>query len=260
MTFVKKYMKKKFEYINNILVSYPKEQLVKITLFLFVFSIVKIISFTTPVLLSNFAVSRDDYGYFEYLIATGSILSIILNSGFNGAYPYFTLRLKLNAYKTNFYFHLFWGLALVTLSAILYIFNITSEKIVISLLIGCIISIQGLLSSIFKSHGKIISAVLLDTGIYILLMFYVLYLSIVQKYFSLTLLKTILIGYACILATIITILFLYRKKDFNWIKYNKIFKYAFPLVLSSFLIIILTGSTRVFIEYFPFILESPLLL
>lgn len=243
-------MKRGYNDVKIFFSSYSKKYIKSILLFLIVFSAVKVISFITPVLLSNHTNTPEDYGYFEYLISLGVILSIFINTGFGGAYPYFTLRLNKTDYIPNFYFHLILGIVLALVCIVLLFFNICPEKYLVAIIIATIFSIQSLLSAISKTHNKIVIAVILDAGIYLLLLMYVIYILFFNSLFSIGILKLILIIYLFLLATIIAVVFLRTKNSFKWSGYKEIFHYAYQFVISSFLIISLTGSTRIFIEYF----------
>lgn len=242
-------MKKRFEDVKILLGSYSKKYIGSILIFLLVFSLVKIISFVTPVVLSNHTKTREDYGYLEYLISLGVILSIFINTGFGGAYPYFTLRLNKINFAPNFYFHLILGIILAIACVVLLLFNVCSEKYLLAVIIGTIFSIQSMLSAISKTHNRIVTAVLLDAGIYLILMLYVVYILLSNSVLSISALKTIFITYLLFLSATICILFVANKKLISWEGYKEILQYAYQFVISSFLIISLTGSTRVFIEH-----------
>lgn len=223
----------------------------RLLLFALIFGVVKLSGFSSALLLSSIC-SLSDYGKFEYALAAGLILAIPLNIGLQGAYPYFNLRLKKKGFRSIFYFHsiAICSFFLVVLILDLAFFQALNEKHRIAVLLGVIFSMQILLSSILKSHGSMFRAVVMDGGVFLAINCLILYGVFFQQAFSFNDLQWVLWSYALCLYLVNVFWWRRFKADFSKIKYMVAIRYGRHLVLSSFLIILFTGSARIFIEFF----------
>lgn len=229
-----------------------KAQLVKLSGFSIVFGFIKLNAFTAALFLSNFVDNTADYGLFEYALSIGLIAAIPLNFGLQGAYPFFNLKTKRAGFKSVFHFH---SLSISALLGILflvnrYIYTLMPDKLAFALLIGGIIAMQVMLSSILKSHERIFPAVFLDGGLFLVLNAYNLWLYTTGATLDFELLEIVFGLYLLILFGLHFVRFLQSRKDFSWAHYGESLQFGKNLLLSSFLIICLTGSARIFIEYF----------
>lgn len=229
-----------------------KAQLVKLSGFTIVFGFIKLNAFTAALFLSNFVDDTADYGLFEYALSIGLIMAIPLNFGLQGAYPFFNLKSKREGFKSVFYFHS------LTISGALgacflinqYVYTIMPDKLAFALLIGGIIAMQVMLSSILKSHEKIFPAVFLDGGLFLVLNLYNLWLYSSGTTLDFAVLEFIFGLYLVFLFGLHAYRFLQTRNDFSWANYRESMRFGKNLLVSSFLIICLTGSARIFIEYF----------
>lgn len=229
-----------------------KEQFVKLSGFTIVFGFIKLNAFTAALFLSNFVDDTADYGLFEYALSIGLILSIPLNFGLQGAYPFFNLKSRRKGFKSVFYFHSltisgFLGICFVINR---YVYTLMPDKLAFALLIGGIIAMQVMLSAILKSHEKIFPAVFLDGGLFLVLNLYNLWLYSTGTTLDFSILELIFGIYLIFLFSLHSYRFLQTKRDFSWANYRESMQFGKNLLVSSFLIICLTGSARIFIEYF----------
>jgi O-antigen/teichoic acid export membrane protein len=229
-------------------ISEHKPEIKKYFLFILLFGILKLSTFLAPLLLSNLVVDRVDYGLIEYSLSLGMVLVTFLNLGLSGAYPYFNIKLKKEGFKSIFYAHSFFIILFVILGAVLELLNILQLKYFLSLLIGGIVALQMLYSSILKSNEVIKVAIVVDAGLYLVLNVFNILLWCGFS-FSIPLLITLLLSYIVILMAIYIRKFLKNPKFISE-NYVTAIKFGLPLILSGFLIIGLTGIARIIIEYF----------
>lgn len=229
-----------------------KSQLVKLSGFSIVFGFIKLNAFTAALFLSNFVDNTADYGLFEYALSIGLIIAIPLNFGLQGAYPYFNLKSKRKGFRSVFYFH---SLSISSLLGIAFLFNryvyaLMPDKLAFALLIGGIIAMQVMLSAILKSHERIFPAVFLDGGLFLVLNAYNLWLYTTGSTVDFSVLEVVFSLYLLLLFSLHLYRFLHSRSDFSWERYKESLQFGKNLLVSSFLIICLTGSARIFIEYF----------
>lgn len=229
-----------------------KTHLAKFSWFIVVFAFIKINGFTAALFLSNFVSNVTDYGLFEYALSVGFVLAVIFNFGLQGAYPYFNLKLKKEGYHSLFHGHaLVLGGGLLTLfCANFFLFDLMSSALSFAILIGGIIALQVMSSVILKSHEILKKAVVFDGGFFLVLNVYNGYLWLTQQPFDLQVLQLIFTGYLAFLTAWHGFAFWRNRVDFSIKKYFEALNFGSHLVLSSFLIISLTGSARIFIEWF----------
>ena len=242
-------MKKKLLSLNLPAV---RTQILKLSTVSLVFAFVKINAFTAALFLTNFVGDIADFGVFEYALSIGLIAAIPLNFGLQGAYPFFNLKLKKEGYKSVFYFHSL-SISLVLLGVFLIDFlggNFLSPGISLALLVAGIYANQISFSSIFKSHDRVITAAFLDGGMFLILNTYNLFLFLTGNVYQLVYLKIFFLSYFTLLAGFNVYLFFKNRRDFSIDRYFDTLKYGKNIVVSTFLIICLTGSARIFIEHF----------
>ena len=224
----------------------------KLSWFTLVFGFVKLNAFTAALFLSNLVASVSDYGLFEYALTIGFMTAIPLNFGLNGAYPFFNIKLGKKDYKSVFYFHgLLMGSLMLSIYGIhLFIHDFLPTKYVFALLIGGVVSVQALSSSILKSHEVLVRAVFFDGGLFIALNAYNLFLYLSGDVFDVENLQSCFALYLLALTVGYGFLFWQEISDFSFKKYFKVLRFGKHIVFSAFLIICLTGSARIFIEWF----------
>jgi O-antigen/teichoic acid export membrane protein len=229
-----------------------KQQVAKVSLFSIAFAFVKLNSFTAALFLSNFVASTTDYGLFEYALSLGLILAIPLDLGLQGAYPFFNLKLKKEGYRSIFFFHalLIGGGILLFVGGQELFAPILADKWNFALLLGGIFFSQSLLSVILKSHERIFTAILFDGGLFIILNFYNLYLYLSNAAFEFQTLNALFLVYLTILFFINVFHYKRTKADFRLANYKAAIQFGQSILVAAFLIIWLTGSARIFIEYF----------
>lgn len=228
-----------------------KKDLQRVSVFSLVFFLVKGSAFAAALWLSNM-ISVAEFGLFEYALSGGLILAVILNLGLQGAYPFFIIKEKKENYRAIFFFH---GLLVSGVILVLILLNkIMGYWIPIKFslmgLMASLIALQVLYSTILKSHEILIPAVLLDGGLFITINIYNILMYFELVTFSLEYLETGLMIYLIIVWLIYFREYFVTKQQFSLEKYQAIINFGKHLVISSFLIILLTGGARIFIDYF----------
>ncbi|RMG84292.1 MAG: hypothetical protein D6714_08245 [Bacteroidetes bacterium] len=229
-----------------------KAQIFRLSWFTLAFGFVKFNAFTAALILSNFVGDVADYGLFEYALSVGFMIAIPLDFGLNGAYPYFNLRLGQKDTRAVFFFHavLMGSVALGLFWVNQFLGGIVPEKLLLALLIGGVVSIQALSSAMLKSHEILLPAVLADGGLFLVLNGYNLWLYLSGNAFDPGILKLVFTAYLLFLTAWQGWLFWQKRATFSLRKYREVLRFGKHLVLSAFLIICLTGSARLFIEWF----------
>lgn len=231
--------------------TFLKNDFQRLASFSILFSLVKLSSFIAALWLSNL-VSITNFGLFEYALSFGIIAAVPLNVGLQGAYPFFNIRAKEAGFKSLFYFHVLWVIALVVIVLIvdLVFFQQLATKIHLAVLIACIIAMQNLYSTILKSHEILLPAILLDGGLFIAINCFNACLYFGVNEFSIHTFQGLLLVYVIFLYGIYVHRFWSLKKDFSLNNYRKALHFGKHLVCSAFLIIFLTGGARILIEYY----------
>lgn len=222
----------------------------KILFFSFVFVVAKSLVFLAPLFLSN-ELSLEEYSLFEYAITFGGIFAVILGTGFEGAYPYFTLKQNRNDIDIVFFWKGIAVFVLLLLNVVIFYFFDYGSQYYLGVNIACVFFLQRMFSSILKTHEKSSMAVILDGGIYVLLIVALYFLKVVYQEVSFDYLMLFIYLYAFFLFVIFTrqlfISIHILPKKIDIIKINR---YGIQLVGVSFLLMFLTGSGRILAERF----------
>ena len=223
----------------------------KIGLFAIVFGIVKINSVAAVFILANLSPSMATFGMIDYALALGLILAVPVNAGLTGAYPYFILKQKKTNYESVFFFHA-WALSLLFLLCygVLLLLGIDiPATLILTLIIMVVFALQIMASVILKSKEQIFTALFFDAGFFLLLNAYNLYLFLTGADLRIEVLQNCLLIYLLLLNT-----YFFSKmgkvRNFDWTIYKEVLSFGWPLVTSSLLIMVLTGSARIIIERF----------
>ncbi len=222
----------------------------KHALFGVIFSIAKATVYFLPLLLADL-LSNKDFGILEYALAgLGMVVNTVINLGVPGAYPYFILRQKQLHLQSSFKMHSVVLLIPFVINQILFFFFQLDVNFYLAFNVSYIIANQVFYSTQLKSHEKSIYAVILDSGVYIvLLIFYVLSLFKIVEINIKTI--NIFIGIYCLIYVLYGIInCLKYKRLISITKYRFILKFSMHLLLSTFLIFLITTSGRILVEFF----------
>jgi len=218
--------------------------------FLCAFILSKGIVFFAPLFLAEI-LSKEDFGVIEYALAgLGMVLNTLLSLGVQSAYPYFKLREKNNALNNAFGLHYIWFLVFFVGTQIAYYGIGFSIQYYIALNIAYVVSNQIYISTQLKTNERITPAVLLDSGVYISLLFFgvLAYLNILPS--SITTFSYIVLIYAFFYVFYAIAQFKAVDKTNIINNYITVLKYSIHVVFGGLLIYFLTVSGRLFIEYF----------
>lgn len=222
----------------------------KLSYFFLVFLFSKSAVFLAPLVLSNY-LSLKTYGSLEYGISIGNILAVVLGMGLLSAYPYFILKKKNNNYFSAFLLFvliLFLAASILLFGLLLFYPNLNTP-IVWAIIMSFIIASQTLFSSIYKTHNKSVIAVVIDGGFYIYLMVIsgvIIFISLKGfEYLHYNLILYFFLFTGFMLLVLKNRIEISRNSFQNLLK---ILKYSLPLVLTSFLIMLLSNSGRLLVE------------
>jgi len=220
--------------------------------FLLLFLLVKSSAFIAPLLASNAALNIKEYGILEFSLTFGILTSVVIDFGGNGAYPFYLLqRREDNLSLSIFYLHY---LLLIFLTALLLGINAFSNtlslKYELAIIASIILGMQTRISTITKAHNQVFLSVLADGGLFLALNFYNLFLWITQSSFSIGDVYWVFVTYGLVLASIFLYQFYLRASSFNTQKYREVLKWGAKIVISTFLVIGLTGGARLLVDLF----------
>ncbi|MBQ4801409.1 oligosaccharide flippase family protein [Aquimarina sp. MMG015] len=201
----------------------------------------------TPLLLSN-TLSSKDYGLIEYSLSLGVLIATLISLGVPSSYPYFRLKRNYKTVYEGFSLHKLYLLGLCLL-AITLSFFLNSTKYVTVFIISYIISNQVIYSIRFKSSEKILKATLIDSGLYIALLLGYIVLSF-SDFSDLNILIIVLLVYVMFFIIMTLREFYNVDKNLIIIKFLKLVKYGLPLVVSGFLMIFISNSGRIVVDFF----------
>ena len=219
-------------------------------LFGFVFTMAKALVYFVPLFLADI-LSTSDFGVLEYALAgLGMVANTLFNLGIPGAYPYFILRKKQKDVRSGFVLHPLILLVPFVINQICYFVFDLDVNFYLAFNVSYIISNQVFYSTQLKSHEKSSYAVILDSGIYITLFLFFLAYKVELFPPNLTTINTFILCYA----TVYVFVAIYRfykainKKIFS--AYKTILKFSVHLLVSTFLIFLITTSGRILVEFF----------
>jgi len=213
------------------------------------YGLVKSIVYFAPLFLNHILGDVTKFGEFEYSLNLGQTFSTIFALGLPNAYAYFVYKEKeknLNVIFHNIYFAVLVVLVICG-ACIPGVFN---KMYFNSVLIGVALSNQLFITTYYKLLGKNLLAIIIDCGVYILLLGFGFLIFKEQLVYRLSTWSLIILGY-----TILMVLkfHFYNIGNFKSIKKSdwwRVIKYGILIVITLFLTSLLTTSTRVYIEYF----------
>ena len=226
-----------------------KSKGIRVAVFFLIFGLSKFCVFLGPLLLAN-QLSIKEYGLVEYTLALGSIIAIFFNSGVSASYPYFILRRKLNSFKPYFLLHPLMVSLIAVLAGILFITGILDSRYFLGLLIGAVTANQILVSTKQKSHERGNMAVLVESGVFILLtVIALLMMSGVLKDIT-WFYGSVFAYYLIFLAHSAISLKELKVGPSTLMRYKKIIQYGLPIVFSSVAVVLFSTSGRIIVEWF----------
>lgn len=232
--------------MNNGLFKFIKKH----SLFGVVFMFAKATVYFIPLLLADL-LSKSDFGVLEYALAgLGMIVNTIINLGVPGAYPYFTLREKNDSLEPSFKLHALILLIPFVLNQVLYFIFDLDLVFYLAFNISYIIANQVFYSTQLKSHERSTIAVLMDSGIYIILLAYYAMTRFNVFKIDISTISVVIFLYS-LLYVVYAILNYYKgKEQASFKNYRTILKFSLHLLISTFLIFLITTSGRILVELF----------
>jgi len=220
------------------------------TAFSVTFILAKVLVYFVPLLLAD-VLSTTDFGILEYALAgLGMIANTIFNLGVPGAYPYFILREKKEGIKHGFILHPVVLLIPFIINQIAYFVFDLNIGFYLAFNISYIISNQVFYSTQLKSHEKSSYAVVLDSGIYIVLFLFLIANTCKLLNATISNINFFVFFYSLIYVLTALYRFFNHKSKFFFEAYKKILRFSIHLLISTFLIFLITTSGRIIVEYF----------
>lgn len=215
-----------------------------------VFTVAKALVYFTPLLLAD-VLTTSDFGVLEYALAgLGVIVNTLINLGVPGAYPYYIIREKKDNLKSGFNLHPLILLIPFIINQLAFWFFHLDINFYLAFNISYIIANQIFYSTQLKSHEKSSFAVILDSGIYIILfLFFIGYKTGLFEP-SITTINRFVLTYALIYVIFGIARFIKSKKQDITANYKTILKFSIHLLVSTFLIFLITTSGRILVEFF----------
>ena len=240
-----KFMKSPFKLSSNL----DLGTILKIILLFLIFGFFKGIAYIAPLGIAKFLNSSQVYGEFEYAINIGTMLTSFFLAGLLGSYGYFVLKNNDIHLKSIFHAHFFILTFFLLLVSLLYP-KILSNSIFGAIIIAVTFADQILISGILKGNERNNMAIIVDTGIYLIMFAIVILLSLNFISYSHKLWHLSLLTFLCSIA------FLYHlPKCKNILNLDTktiitVYKFGGFVLLTGPLLVLIANSTRVFIEYF----------
>lgn len=219
-------------------------------IFSIVFTLSKSTVYLAPLIVAEI-LSKEDFGILEYALAgLGMVINTLINLGVPSAYPYFKLKNNNIAVDNVFRFHHIWLLGFFIISQVCYYTFNFDLSYFIALNVAFVISNQLYISTQLKTKEKISIAVLFDSGVYVVILLFVVlsYLKIVTP--SIQVISNLVQCYAILY--VFYAIYQFLKIDFKefFNNYHSVLAYSFPVLIGSLLIYFLTVSGRILIEFF----------
>jgi len=215
---------------------------------LIVFVFFKLLTFASPLLVNEIIDSVKEYGKFEYAMNLAQTFTGVFAMGFPSAYAYFVITLKKKNIKPIFHIHF------AALSSILFLVGMLIPSLLSniyfgSFIIGVALANQLFLSSVLKLNNKNKVAVTIDSTVFI-----VLTLLITFDYFNIITFTLDLFFKTTLFLLFLTIFYhlQYIKglKGISASVIKEVYTYGILIVICSPLLVLITASSRLYIEYF----------
>jgi O-antigen/teichoic acid export membrane protein len=222
----------------------------KYAIFGIVFTIAKATVYFVPLLLAD-VLSSEDFGILEYALAgLGMVVNTLINLGVPGAYPYFLLREKKEYLKPAFKLHAIILLIPFIINQVLYFgFNL-NINFYLAFNISFIIANQVFYSTQLKSYEKSTYAVILDSGIYLILLLFFVLSKLGYVNLSIDSITLFVFIYSLIYAGYGIYNYFKFRKDIVLNHYKEIIRFSVHLLIATFLIFLITTSGRILVEFF----------
>lgn len=215
-----------------------------------VFALAKGVVYFTPLLLADH-LSKIDFGILEYALAgLGMLVNTVINLGVPASYPYFILKRKNTFLENAFSLHPVVLVIPFLVNQILFFLFGLNTSFYLAFNVSYIIANQLFYSTQLKSHERPIPAVLLDSGIYIVLLCSVLFLGFGNTHIDISLINFVVFFYALVYVFFAIHKLIKAEKKYIFKKYYKILKFGFHLLISTFIIFLITTSGRILVELF----------
>ncbi|MBO3115220.1 oligosaccharide flippase family protein [Winogradskyella sp. DF17] len=215
-----------------------------------VFVVAKAAVYFVPLLLAD-VLNTTDYGILEYALAgLGMLINTLLNLGVPGAYPYFIIKKEDKSVQAGFLFHPIVLTIPFIVNQLAYWFWGLDMVLYMSFNVSYIISNQMFYSTQLKSHEKSSLAVVLDSGIYLVLFGFIASFWMGYMPENIETINYFIICYALTYVFLAVVRFLNSNNKGFISAYRKILRFSIHILLSTFLIFLITTSGRIIVEYF----------
>jgi len=213
------------------------------------YGVVKSIVYFAPLFMNHILNDVNKFGEFEYSLNLGQTFSTIFAMGLPNAFAYFVFKEKeanLNVIFHNIYFSV---LVILIISG-LFIPGAVDKLYYNAIVIGVALSNQLFITTYYKLKGKNFLAIVVDCGIYILLLLFGCLIFFKKADYNLSTWTYIILTY-----TIFMVLRFHFHEIGNFMSIKnsdwwRVLKYGMLIVITLFLTSLLTTSTRIYIEYF----------
>lgn len=201
-----------------------------------------------PLLLSN-VVSVEQYGLFEYALGIGSISSILFAAGLPGAVPFFLIRQNRPDFIVAFHAHAALLSLILIGSGCALLLTPQPSPLTFGFSVGALMACQAIHATISKSNSHPARASVIESGFYlVLLIAIVLSLLLESRFDTKTMLGVFNLYGLALLALSARSLRAEVGLPNLVTKYQEVFQFGIPLILSSLMIVALANGGRVLVN------------
>jgi O-antigen/teichoic acid export membrane protein len=220
----------------------------------FIFGIFKSVVYISPLYLAKVLNSQTSFGQFEYLFNLGQLLTSFFSAGLVGSYGYFIIHKKNKFLLSIFHLHFVFLTICLLLVSLLHP-DIMSNIFFGSVILGISFADQFLIAAILKGKGKNNLSVIIDSGVYLMITLVVLLI-----YFQIIDFKIQYWNYAILFYALLNVFIFHLPYCKQILLVDKksvllVYKFGIFVLISGPLLILLSNSTRLYIELFSNISE-----
>jgi O-antigen/teichoic acid export membrane protein len=235
--------------VKNILQLFLEKGGINFIMFIIVFGLVKGNTFLSPLLLAN-TIAIEEYGTIEFALSIGMIFAAFAHLGIGTSYPFFNLKQNRKDNNSIILFHgilislvgVFCGLLIINLSFFEFKYGLGIQ-------ILFVFASQLILSIIYRTNKKSITAIIIDGSLYIPFLLYGVLLLLLHK-FDITILHYFYILYQLVLLIIYLFKWKVAEGEISSKAYLEVISFGGVIVVCGVFGFSLTMGGRLMVEHF----------
>ncbi|SDL80795.1 hypothetical protein SAMN04488034_1138 [Salinimicrobium catena] len=221
----------------------------QVFLLFLVFGFVKSLVYFAPLGVNEVVNSVNKFGIFEYSLNLGQTVAGVFSMGLAGAYAFFIFKQKRLELQPVFHLHFIIITLALFIAAVLFP-GLLNNIYFGAILIGTAFAEQMFLSAVLKFSSRNKTAVIIDSSVYIVLSIVLVFSFFHIFTFSME------IWFSSILVFLLLLSLFYHWRHIKGVlkinrsEFHEIYKFGGLIVLAGPLLVLITSSTRLFIEHF----------